>query len=184
MQIMGDVKNVPLLLIGLSLMLTGCRYDMTANLTENGGQVYRLDRLTGDLSAVDDGALKPIATASNNSMELPTNLTGSEQDLSGTGAKATFEGKWRDGKLFYKVDLSPYNKLTYARDNSGSITVIFLDADNYEVEKFSLNLSQMIAVVNESGAKESLNYTGRKAMSRSDFEAVGSWQISWAFPER
>ncbi|MDK2014360.1 MULTISPECIES: hypothetical protein [unclassified Deinococcus] len=175
-------RTLVLLSLLTATFLVGCRYDMTTSLTDKGGQLYRLDRITGDLTVVDDGALKPVSMASTNSMDLDT-TSADTVDLSGTGASVAFKGKWRDGKLFYRITLKPFSKLKKAYDQGGSVSIGLTDAERYEIAKVKANLGEMIAVVDSAGRKSELEIVGKVPMSRSDFEAVSGWEPTWSFPE-
>lgn len=173
----------PLILISLlSVLLSGCRYDTVNSLSDKGGQVYRLDRWTGAMMLVDDGALTPVGDAGASVLSFDT--TGQEsRNLSGTGAKATFKAKWRDGKLFYTTELTPYNRLKKAQEDGGSATFLLLDEDGYQVASIPLQLSSMTGVVNDSGVRQGLSGDGKIQMSRSDFAAAHTWTINWSFPQ-
>ncbi|PYE51963.1 hypothetical protein [Deinococcus yavapaiensis] len=172
------MKKRLLLVLLVVPLLSGCRYELVTGLSEDGGRVYRLDRFTGTLTVVDDGALKTVSDVESDASDLPSSEA---RTLAGTGAKIKFDGKWRNGKLFYRVNLSPYSKLKSARDSNGTVWVDLLDSDDYVVDTINVSLSGMTQVVDAKGQPQALEFVGRKQMSRSDFNAMSSWGPRWAF---
>ena len=176
------MKNTKLILaLFLTLLLPSCRYDTVTAIGEKGSTVYRLDRWTGVMTRINDGVLTLISDSDYD--ELSFDVSGEEShDLTGTGAKATLNAKWRDGNLYYIAKFSPYSRLRAARDNGGNVIFLLTDSDGYQIATIPLQLSSMTNVVNDSGVKSILSGDGKIQMSRSDFAAMKSWNIAWSFP--
>jgi hypothetical protein len=90
---------------------------------------------------------------------------------------------WRDGKLYYIFQVSPYaGRVAKERQKDLSYSqfiVRFYDGDGFEVVTIPLKLSEMVHGVDETGMIGSVTVNANTACSLETYESMKVWSIGW-----
>jgi hypothetical protein len=94
---------------------------------------------------------------------------------------------WRDGKIYYKVDVDGYPpSMAAARDSSGNARFIltFSDSNGFKMFEQSIQLREMTAVVTADGRRDGLSWANDQFLAVDDYRKAAQWELTWAgFPE-
>jgi len=167
-----------------SLLLCGCD---NYSFVDAGQKVYRVNKLTGSVSAVDGVHISDVTQVSNtDDGKGSTAVTRNEITLPSLGnLRISFQRKWREGSMFYIANLTPFSgKLKAARENRGAIiTLEFEDQDGFDVYSLPLIVDQMTQVVDEKNTPMQLEIKGNLPLSKAAYQSITGINAGWhGFP--
>jgi hypothetical protein len=173
----------------LVLLLGGCtRPGNNYEIIEGkGGQIYRVNRATGQLDEVREGRLMRILNETETDPEatrrqaLARAKEWAKLTLSTKEAEAaSLRTSWRDGQLYYSFAVEPN---TRAMDNSplGTFTIYLLDEGGFSLQDIEIRISSMTRIVDAEGKPTSRSGQGHVALPMDKYAAIANWTITWAF---
>lgn len=144
--------------------------------TDPSGDVLQVDRLTGAITFAPRPTLvRQVHVWSK--YTLPN---------SGGNFAVSLSTKWRDGKVlillrFDPIAEKPSKPFADARDiMGGSYAIILRDRDTFPLAKINIPVRELVL---EEGT-QSYGYYGGTSLSISSYDAIASWDVEWALPQK
>ena len=173
----------------LAVLAVGCDQKKGWDLvTTKDGFVYRINKQTGEVSLIaGTQAAKVEETTSSKSDSTETNhvVTWRAQQNKQLGdLKIEMKTNWRDGKLYYIFQVSPFaGRIDSELQKSPSYArfiVRLYDRDGFELLTIPINLSDMVKKVDDTGKAASLDVNTTTTCSLETYSALSSWTVGWA----
>lgn len=175
------------------LLVASCSAGHRYEAIDSNGQVYRIDRQSGQIASVSGDRLVvlPEVTGSPVPASDAYTLAGkmhSWDELDLPAFKQTthlsIKTKWKDGQLYYRVRCAPFAKglkEAFDKGNLGNrgFTVNFSDVDGFTLLQQGVTLQQMTRVVDDKGQVSSLEADGNVSCSFERYRDIASVNSSW-----
>jgi hypothetical protein len=173
----------------LAVLAVGCDQKKGWDLvTTKDGFVYRINKQTGDVSLIaGTQAAKVEETTSFKKDDAQTNhvvVWPAQQNKQLGDLKITMKTNWRDGKLYYIFQVSPFaGRIESELQKSPSYArfiVRLYDQDGFELMTIPVSLSDMVKTVDDTGKAASLYVNTTVTCSFETYSALYSWGVGWA----
>lgn len=196
----------------LIMLLIGCESNVYQMIKNDDGSVYRLNQKTGEMVLIKDTKIIDLKQEREwreaEEIELKSMAVAKAwepETIPGTDLGTIAQTSWRDGKVYLKVYLKPYQPLhkfyeklryldgythpdpqilfqkrkEYARISQFHITYIFTDADGLTIWEHPVLLSSFTRTVDEDGVPSYLSYETNGPMAKADYRATRGVSIKW-----
>ena len=169
---------------------------------DNGGNYIVLDTRTGSVSILQNGQLVKIPS------EESTGATKSFKTNAIPGFPiqiAEPKIKFRNGRLLYRGEIKYIGEgasdkdqgkrkkedpsdvtqkmLSLWESQSGSITMLLLDTDGFNVSVFDIREKDLYTVVDMNGEPTHLAFEGETNITPKDYEAIDDYTFTWTLPD-
>jgi hypothetical protein len=187
------VSAIRYVVIGaLSILLVGCdskeKMESWNLVTASNGLVYRINKQTGEVSVVAGTQMTKLDDLREQKKDTPKKTYFREwpvQKIKSLGdISLSFKTTWRDGKLHYILEVSPYSS-QIQKEAEGSFSearfnLKLYDTDGFELFSLPVKISEMTGVVDDAGKRNSMRANGSIVCSVDTYEALSGAGAGWA----
>ena len=187
-------KRSAVLTIILFCLFTSCQDDVYELKEDENGRTIRLNKRTGEVAIIGLDTLQILKTTD----ELETIAEAEQLELAALREAKTWPypggipnlgvdevllvTSWRDGKLYYRVRLTPVPKdFDTVTRSSAYFQVIFQDSGEFNVLVLNTYLSQFTRAVDTDGEQLGIYVNSSVTCSKEDYEMIQSWYPQWSF---
>lgn len=156
-------------------------------LVTSNGEFYRINEITGEVQQIRGTRFIAIDKLSDiKKLQLGQLKEWGTQNI-GKNADLDVDIKtiWRNGKLYYRVEVTPYDKVeelqkkNYSNAYGASITIALLDKDNFTIKEIPITFREMIHGISTNN----LQISDSIELSYEDMKYVDDISVSWKFSE-
>lgn len=203
------MKKLFLLIIVSALLFSGCGkvihgwdYQMIKG---DDGNVYRLNRTTGELFVLEGGTLRLVSaeppSADKASFEMLSGAFSSGMDPSedyseleeakefgktqmpGERLWSDFKTSWREGNLFFVFEVFPHSSLEGLYENRKSnyaeFRVSLFDENEFVLQEIRILLTEMQEVCGADGKPEKVVFSSSLPFSAEAYKDIVGYSVWW-----
>jgi hypothetical protein len=175
----------------IASIVVGCGSKVSSKwdlLTTKDGSVYRINKQTGEVALIagtqavrveETGSAKDDAPGKSRVTVWPA-----QQIKQLGGVKTEMKTNWRDGKLYYLFQVSPYaGRIESERHKTGSSALFvahFYDQDQFEILTLPINLSGLFGALDEGGKVASLTANEASICTLGTYDSIKTCVIGWS----
>jgi hypothetical protein len=188
----GSQISIVLVALVVDVFLAAaCNSDRYQLSQDKDGRTVRLDKRTGKIAVVVGDRLVSLKTAEQQESQdqqrraldqvLAQPKPWRSQPFQVIGVReATLVTAWRDGTIYYQLDLQPIPK-GYLETVSPTLFLLLQDGSGFEVVKVALGRNDLSNIVDDEGKSIKLSANSSVACSKDTYESLSSWTLHWTF---
>ncbi|MGD0036323.1 MAG: hypothetical protein ABSC53_03415 [Bacteroidota bacterium] len=175
---------IPTLII---LLFSGCDKNNDYELFKSdGGKIYRIDKVTGDVAVIEGNHLIALKEQS----DIPISRLKHWPNYyipSLDSIYFTLNTTWRDGRMHYILSTSAYKgRLKSVFENltlysSYHLTFALLDSGDFNLLEVPISLSSMTRIVSENGEPIYVTINNSIECPIETYLALKNWSCTWNF---
>lgn len=174
-------------LFGVLILLVFILCSFKYKLVSSNGEFYRINEITGEVQQIRGTRFIAIDKLKDiNKLQLGRLKEWETQKIGkNSNIDVNIKTVWRNGRLYYKVVVTPYDKIekiqkkNYIEAFDTGIAVIFKDKDNFTIKEVNLAFRNMTHGISTN----SLSVSDSIELSYEDMKYVDDIAISWRFEE-
>jgi len=182
------------LTIVICCLFTSCQEDVYELQEDENGRTIRLNKQTGEVAIIGSDTLQILKTTDEleaiaEAEELALDTLRESKTWPYPGGipqidvdEALLLTSWRDGKLYYQLNLTPVPRnFDTVTQSTSDFKVNFQDSGGFNVLELSNYLSQFSRTLDTDGTTLSINVNSSVECSKEDYEMIQSWDPQWNF---
>jgi hypothetical protein len=169
------------------IVLVAGKPDVAELVPTSNGLLYRIDKQSGDLSLIVGTQVtkleEPEVKKGDDNKRRHVMTWPDRQNKQLGDLNLKLKTNWRDGKLYYNFQVSPYaGRIEREFQKSGSnarFLLRFYDQDGFETFVLPIQLSEMVKEVDDTGKIDVVTMNTTTTCDLQTYEALKLWMVGW-----
>ncbi len=174
-----------LLLLILLFLFLSFKYQLTST----DGNIYRINKITGDVQLIQGTRFVKIDSVGHAStLRLSKFRKLDEITIPKHNLKCNLDILWRNDDLYYNFNVSPYNDSLkrireggYFESLNKGFNIELYDANGFVIAQIPVKISDMTGVVDDNNRPTELSMKGKTHLSYEDMKLLKNWSTTWNF---
>ncbi|MDD8018870.1 MAG: hypothetical protein PHP42_10895 [Bacteroidota bacterium] len=172
------------IIIFITFFFVGCdRFSEYEISKSDGGRIYRLNKHNGEVSLIDGFNIIVLREPTEQALKIkswPTITLPSVDSV-----KLNLKTCWREGKMYYILNVAPYTyRLKTAKESylsSSKFTLEMTDANGFSLLQVPILLSSMTRIVDEKGEPMYITANDNTLCTSETYLTLANWSCIWNF---